>query len=166
MLSEDPAARRAGPARIDGNPRAAAWQPKATVVVVVVGVGLGAVLFGGLVPGLHPNFAPPEYVEFEGKMYYVTTIVAPSPPFGSNVTAPEEEFVHNATFWVWGTTTFAGFNTFLDGNASVSGGHVYTFSLGGRILSTNRTTQFVSPGGTIAVLWTGGVSAQLLVLAS
>lgn len=151
---------------IDGNPPAAPWQQKATVVAVLVGVGIGAAVFGGLVPGLRPNFAPPEYVEFEGRMYYGSTIAAPSPLFGSNTTVPEEEFVHNATFWVWGTTAFGGFETFLDGNASFSSGHVYSFSLGGTVLSTNRTTQYVSSDGEIAVLWTGGPSAQLLVLAA
>lgn len=126
---------------------------------------VGILLYGGFLPGLHPHYAPPAFMTIGGRSYYYTAIVVPVPLFGLNYTFPEWVLFHNVTFWYWVTNWSLLRTTLLDGNATLANGTTYAFTVGNGPPLGPHTTQYVSPGGEVAVLWTGGIQADLLVLA-
>jgi hypothetical protein len=139
-------------------------QARLTLVSLAACGVVGILLFGGYVPGLHPNFAPAT-ATFEGRAYYWTTVIVPIPYTGVNRTLPVSETFHNVTFWTWVTNWSIVGGTYLHGNASGPNSTVYPFTLGGSRFAANWTELYVSPGAAVVVEWTGGWGAYLLVLA-
>ncbi len=142
-----------------------ARQRTLTVGALLVGGAVGIALFGGLIPGLRPNFTPPEFQTFEGRSYYWTQVLVPAPPLGANASVNETATVHNTTFQYWSEAQLAGTLTYLKGVANVPHGSSYPFVVGGGLVPAERTTQYVSADHEVAVLWMGGPTAEFLLLA-
>jgi hypothetical protein len=140
-------------------------QWKLTVSALAIGGVVGLLLFGGALPGLHPNFSPHTYFTFEGRNYYWTQLVVPTPWLGSNRTLPVEGSFHNVSYWTWVTDWTVLGGAYLHGNATMVNGTVDVFSIGGSHFRSNWTDQYVSPGAAFVVRWDGGVVAYLLLLA-
>lgn len=141
-------------------------EAKITVVCLVIGGIVGALLFGGYLPGLHPQLSEPKYIELNGEQYVWTTLGVPSPIFGFNFTKAVNVSFANVTFFLW-VTHYDGFdNQTLDGNATLSNGTVYSFALESRPDPSDRVTQYIAPGGAVAVEWNDTLNAYLLVHAS
>ena len=134
-------------------------------ISLAVGAVIGILLFGGWIPGLHPHYGSMEYMTVGGRSYYWTAVTVPLPNFGENYSDPYLAVVHNVTFWYWITNWSALATSELHGNATLTNGTSYDFVLGGGPPLVPRTTQYVSPDDEVAVLWSGGIQADLLVLA-
>jgi len=139
-----------------------AREAKVTIVCLVVGGAIGALLFGGYLPGLHPTFAPPKFLELDGQPYLWTPYVVPFPWLGNHTLPVLVQFA-NVTFDVW-VTNFVSFdNQTLAGNATLANGTVYSFALQERLDPVDRVTQYIAPGGAVAVNWTTISVAYLMV---
>lgn len=125
----------------------------------------GILLFGGLIPGLHPNYTTSPLTTLDGRSYYWRELSVPIPWPGTDRTKPTEGSFHNVTFWTWVTNWSILGGTYYHGNASEPNGTVYAFVLGSFRDAANWTGLYVAPGGAIAVEWAGGTTAYLLVLA-
>jgi hypothetical protein len=152
-------------ASLDGNHPPTRAQLRTTVVAVVVGGAVGLAVFSGWVPGLHPSFGQPTTVAFEGKTYYWSEVLVPTPIPGTGSTPPQKDLFHNATFWFWGVADPIDSTRYLEGNVSLDGGPVYSFTLGGPPNPATWVGAFSTPGGAVVVLWPAGeFSAQFLVV--
>lgn len=140
-------------------------QQRLTVVSLAVAGVIGVLLFGGFLPGLHPNFSPGPTTTFDGKTYYWTTLSVPTVWLGGSRTPPTFEAFHNVTFWTWLTNWSLLGGAYLHGNATEPNGTVYSFTVGGPPAASNRTTDYVSPGGAVVIKWEVSTTAELLVLA-
>jgi hypothetical protein len=141
-------------------------QVKLTVGSLLAAAIIGGALFGGLIPGLRPNFSPPEFQTFEGRSYYWVEVLVPIVFPGTNVSSVENASVHGAVFEYWIMNQLGGRYTYLQGSATVANGTTYSFLVGGSLAPAERTTQYVSSDQEIVVLWTGGLTAEFLFLAS
>ncbi|MGB6500467.1 MAG: hypothetical protein WBG19_03570 [Thermoplasmata archaeon] len=131
--------------------------------LVVSGI-VGLLLFGGVLPGLRPDFTPPATVTVDGQSYYWTAFTVPLPLPFSEVSGHVSVAFHNVTFWAWITNWSIVGGEYLHGNASEPNGSVYPFVMGGFPAQTNWTDQYVTPGALIVIQWTGGLVAYFLVL--
>ena len=98
----------------------------------------GIVLFGGLIPGLHPNYAEPSTIEVDGQSYYWTDYSFPWPYPPANSTAPTPVAFHNVTFHVWVTNWYSPIGGVVRGNGTEPNGTSYAFRLGGEALQPHR----------------------------
>jgi hypothetical protein len=130
--------------------------------LVVAGI-VGLLLFGGVLPGLRPDFRPPAIVTFDGEPYYWTTFAIPLPLPFSEVSAHYSVVLHNVTVWAWITNWSVVGGEYLHGNASEPNGTVYPFVMGGFPAQANWTDQYVAPGGAFVIEWNGGLVAYFLV---
>jgi hypothetical protein len=140
-------------------------QAKAMVIGLLVMVVVGIALFGGLIPGLKPNYALPATVMVDGHPYYYTSVAVPWPPLGVNSTPPEELVFHNTTFWVWVTGWYSVSGGYLEGNLTLTNDSTYAFLLGGAPTAANYTIWYLAPGGGAGIAWAGGLSFELYVAA-
>jgi hypothetical protein len=139
-------------------------QLRATAVGLLVAGIVGVALFGGYLPGLHPNYANLDVVTVDGTPYYWEAIVVPTPlPDGMNYTAPMAFPFHNVTFWLWVTDWDSAQGGLLHGNASVENGSQYAFELAGFGLSLRPASDYFSPDGEVGASWSGGPLADLYV---
>lgn len=136
-------------------------QAKSTVLALLVGGIVGVAVFGGIVPGLHPSYAAPEFVSLNGHQYHWTEILVPAALPGTNGSMPISRAVHNTTFWIW-VYIDHGDRTWLAGNATITGGGFYNFSIGGQLWPTMRPAQYISPDSQVAVVWSDWATAMLL----
>jgi len=135
-----------------------------TVICFAIALVIGALLFGGYLPGLHPQYGSPTYLTVDGRAYYWTATDVPVPAFALNYSFPLETTFHNVSFWYWITNVSFLDTAQLHGNATVPNGSTFDFEVGsGHPLGT-RTTEYIAPGGVVAVLWDGGIQFDLLVL--
>ncbi len=127
--------------------------------VLAIGLGVMAVvgiaLFGGLIPGLRPNYSAPATTVIAGHLYYVES----SPllaPFLSNATAPWNVTFHNVTFELRLTNWYSVTGGIVHGNGTEANGIRYAFTLGERLSNGSRPALFVSPDSVFAAEWLGG----------
>ncbi|MGP8077841.1 MAG: hypothetical protein ACLQD8_00170 [Thermoplasmata archaeon] len=139
-------------------------QWKLTVVALGVCGVVGLLLFGGVIPGLHPNLASSRFLSLDGRTYYWTMLLLPLPWPGSERTIPAPESFHNVTFWTWFTNWTVLGGGYLHGNATELNGTVYPFALGGFRTQANWTDEYIAPGGAAGIEWDGSPVAYLLVL--
>lgn len=134
-----------------------------TLVALVAAGAVGVALFGGYLPGLHPDYGPAGIETVDGHSYYYDTIVVPFPPIGSNTTSPEPHSFHNVTFWIWVTDWYSITGGELHGNATLANSSAYPFEFQGSEFGTGAAQVYLAPGGSVGAAWNGGVAATLLV---
>ncbi|MFY9716786.1 MAG: hypothetical protein WAK40_02480 [Thermoplasmata archaeon] len=139
-------------------------QARLTVGSLAAAGVIGLLLFGGLIPGLHPNYTPSPYATIDGRTYVWSAVTVPIPWLGGTRTPPVPEVFHNVTFTTWVTNWSLLGGTYLHGTADEQNGTLYSFSLGGYAYDTNWTSRYLAPGGAVAVDWSGGLTAYLYVL--
>lgn len=126
------------------------------VGLVVMGV-FGGLLFGGVLPGLKPNYSEPSTVTIAGEAYYYTLVQVRSPNLFSNSTSPEQFLFHNVSFFLWVTNWDSFSGGLVHGNGTEPNGTVTSFVLG---ISANPPVDsqlFVAPDRFFAVSWPGGM---------
>jgi hypothetical protein len=131
-------------------------QAKALIVGLLAMGAFGAALFGGVIPGLKPNYAEPTVVEVNGESYYFTTVSLTAPGFFQNTTSPQSFAFHNVTFALWVSNWYSPLDRLVQGNGTESNGTVYSFVLGESATPPVNTTLYVSPDRWFAVYWPGG----------
>lgn len=144
---------------------------RAQVKVLVVGLVamgvFGAALFGGLIPGLKPNYTMPATISLNGEPYYYTTVPLSWPALLNNTTVPQVFLFHNVSFWLWITNWGSPTGALVHGNGTELNGTEFGFVLGESISPTVNTTLFISPDHVFAVSYRGGLLAgpwvQLMV---
>ncbi|HYA70122.1 MAG TPA: hypothetical protein VEH28_01965 [Thermoplasmata archaeon] len=124
--------------------------------LVIMGV-LGVALFGGLIPGLKPNYTMPATLSLDGREYYYTSVLLNSPAILSNLTAPQPFSFHNVSFWLWVTNWGSPAGALVHGNGTEPNGTAFPFVLGQSNLPPVSATLFVSPDYYFAVSWGGGL---------
>jgi len=139
-------------------------QARLTLAGLAIGGVIGVLLFGGWIPGLHPNFTPSPYATVDGRTYYWTATNVPIPTPGATRTLPSSEQFRNVTFTTWVTNWSLLGGTYLHVKAMEANGTSYQFALGGYEVAANWTDQYIAPDGTVAAEWSGGLSAYLFVL--
>jgi hypothetical protein len=139
-------------------------QSRLTLASLAVGGVVGLLLFGGVIPGLHPSYTPNPYTTIDGRTYVWSSIPVPIPYPGSSRTLPAADSLHNVTFSTWVTNWSVLGGTYLHGTAAEPNGTVYPFALGGYAYDANWTSRYFAPGGEVAVAWAGGLTAYLYVL--
>ena len=144
-------------------------QVKVLIVGLLVMGGFGAALFGGVIPGLKPNYATPSITTLDGEPYYYTTVALNWPGALSNSTAPQPFAFHNVSFWLWVTNWGAPTGMFVHGNGTEPNGTTFSFVLGESVAPAGNATLYISPDHVFAVAYRGGVFAgpwvQLMVRA-
>ena len=131
-------------------------QAKALIVGLLVMGAFGASLFGGVIPGLRPNYTEPTVVEVNGTSYYFTTVSLTTPSVFQNSTSPQSFAFHNVTFALWVSNWYLLLDRLVQGNGTEANGTVYSFVLGESTTPPVNTTLFVSPDRWFAVYWPGG----------
>jgi hypothetical protein len=139
-------------------------QTRLTLTVLLVGGVVGILLFGGAIPGLHPDYSSSPITTFDGNSYYWTAFDIPYPLPFTERSADVTFAFHKVTFWAWITNWSALGGEYFHGNATEPNGTVYGFSMGGFPAQTNWTDQYVSPGRAVVVNWNGGLVSYILVL--
>jgi len=134
-------------------------QAKVLVVGLVVMLAVGFALFGGFVPGMKPNYAPPATLMVNGAPYYYTTVSLNLPSIINNTTTPQAFTFHNVTFQLWLTNWYSPTGGLVRGNGTERNGSVASFVLGTSEHPPVSTSLFVSPDRAFAVYWEGGVFA-------
>lgn len=132
-------------------------QVRVLVIGLVVMSAFGAALFGGLLPGLKPNYAAPPTLTVDGEQYYYATVAMNPPALFSNSTLPQSFSFHNLTFALWFTNWFASTGALVHGNGTEPNGTVSSFILGYAQYPPHNTTLYVSPDREFAVYWPGGL---------
>ncbi len=142
-------------------------QAQITVLGLVIMAIIGGLLFGGFLPGVHPDFTAPAIATLDGHQYYVEPIVLQVPLPVSTSSSPWNVTFHNVTFTLWLTDWYSGPGGIVHGIGTEPNGTAYPFSLGGYATNGTRITLFLSPDYAFGGAWTGGpfggVTAQLLV---
>jgi hypothetical protein len=141
-----------------------------TVILVAglaVMIAIGVALFGGLLPGIHPNFSS-SFVTIEGDQYYFEETPLQIPIF-VNYSAPWNVTFHNVTFELWLTSWYSALGGEVNGIGTELNGSHHSFVLGGPSPNGTRASLFLSPDREWGVGWPGGVlgglEAQLYVKA-
>lgn len=132
-------------------------QVKVLIVGLVVMGVFGVALFGGVLPGLKPNYSFPATVSVDGEPYYYTSVALNWPGFLSNFTAPQPYIFHNVSFWLWMTNWGAPMGALVHGNGTEPNGTVSSFVLGESVVPPVNTTFYLSPDRAFAVSWSGGL---------
>ncbi len=129
---------------------------EATVLIVgLVVMGLvGVALFGGLLPGLKPNYAAPNVTTLDGHLYYLQSSLLKAPLL-SNTSAPWNVSFRNVSFTLWLTDWYSVSGGLVHGIGTESNGSASTFTLGA-FMNGSRSTLYLSPDGLWAARWSGG----------
>lgn len=129
------------------------------VVILVVGLlvmaGIGVALFGGYLPGIHPDYAQFNVVTIDGHSYHLTQSLLHTPLF-SNHTAPWNVSFENVTFELWLTDWFSVTGGVVHGIGTEPNGTAYPFVLGILAANGTRQTLYLSPDAQFGVSWRGG----------
>jgi hypothetical protein len=131
-------------------------QAKVLIVGLIVMGGFGAALFGGVIPGLKPDYSAPNILILNGERYYFTTVFLPMPIYPVNHTEPLTFPFHAVNFTLWLSNWYAFTGGLVRGNGTEANGTVYSFVLGTSLSPPVNTTQFISPDRQFAVSWPGG----------
>jgi len=140
-------------------------QRKVLVVGLVVMSAIGIALFGGLIPGVKPNYTAPAIVSVGGHLYYAEPTLLHY-PVASNATSPWNVTFHNVTFQLAMTGWYYLTGGIVRGTGSEPNGTHYPFVLG-VLPNGSRPTLYLSPDGVFGAAWAGGwlgpVTVTLLV---
>lgn len=143
-------------------------QKIALVIGLLVLGSIGAALFGGAIPGIHPNFSAPVVVTLNGHRYYAEVIPLPLPFFPQNVTPAVNITFHNVTFELQLTDWYSLYGCSLVGHGTEMNGTTYSYVLGGAQAFPEHALTWISPDNEFGLWWLGGLfgklSAQLFVL--
>ena len=141
-------------------------QVRVLAVGLAVMVGIGLALFGGLIPGLKPNYQEPTVVVVAGHEYFVE-IVPLHVPFLTNTSAPWNVSFRNVSFELQLANWYSNTGGWVEGIGTESNGTHYPFVLGEVFPNGTRATLYVSPdsvfGASYLGGWLGGVVIHLLV---
>jgi hypothetical protein len=129
--------------------------------VYALAIGFGVALFSGNIPGLPAHVS--SFVTLNGHDYYPDEYDIPSPPLGSNISAPLPVSFHNVTFWVWVTNWGAPTGGYVHVNGTEANGSAYSCALHAEQLEQPGTTLYVSPDSRFAAAWNGGWFLELMV---
>jgi hypothetical protein len=136
---------------------------RATVIALGLAAAFGIALFGGYLPGLHPDYSNGGLLAVGGQTYYYDAISVPYPPLGSNTSAPVATAFHNVTFWLWVSDWYSLEGGELHGNATLANGTAYPFDFQGSPFGTGPDSLYLAPDGSVGAEWNGGLTALLLV---
>lgn len=125
------------------------------VVGLVVMAVFGIALFGGVIPGLRPNYSVSDVAILGGHSYFVGSTPLHVPTLG-NSTPPWNVSFHNVTFGLWLTNWNSLRGGEVHGNGTERNGTDYAFTLGEILPNGTRTELFLSPDRVFAVSWAGG----------
>lgn len=126
------------------------------VGLVVLGI-FGGLLFGGVLPGLKPNYSEPSTVTIGGEAYYFAMVKLQTPSLFSNATSPERFAFHNISFFLWVTNWDSFSGGLVHGNGTEPNGNVSAFVLGLSSSPPVDSQLFISPDRVFAVSWPGGL---------
>jgi hypothetical protein len=130
-------------------------QRRILVIGLIVMATFGIALFGGLIPGLRPNYAASDVGEMGGHSYYVGSTPLRVPMSG-NSTPPWNVSFHNVTFVLWLTNWNSFRGGEVHGNGTEQNGTRYTFVLGEILPNGSRTQFFLSTDRVFGAYWAGG----------
>lgn len=128
------------------------------VGLVIMGV-FGGLLFGGVLPGLKPNYSEPTTVTIGGQAYYFALVKVRTPSLFSNSSSAEQFEFRNVSFFLWVTNWHSFSGGLVHGNGTEPDGNVSAFVLGFSSNPPVDSQLFVSPDGVFAVSWPGGLLA-------
>ena len=131
-------------------------QVRVLVVGLVAMAVVGMLLFGGLIPGLKPNYSEPVTVIVDGEAYYYTTVKLRSPSLLSNATTPQLFQFQNVSFYLWVTNWDSFTGGLVRGNGTEPNGTSFPFVLGQSSNPPVNANLYVSPDHRFAVSWPGG----------
>jgi hypothetical protein len=139
---------------------------KFLIVGLAVMVVVGIALFGGLLPGIHPNYTAPLVVTYQGHQFYAEVTPLHIPIFVNN-SSPWNVTFRNVTFEIWLTNWYSGTGGIVNGIGTEMNGTSSPFSLGSQLPNGSRLTVYVAPDYGWGAAWTGGAfggfAVQLLV---
>ena len=131
-------------------------QARVLVVGLVTMAVIGGLLFGGIIPGLKPNYSEPATVTIGGESYYYTQVKLQSPALFSNSTTPQAFLFHNISFFLWVTNWNSFTGGLVWGNGTEPNGTVSHFVLGQSKNPPVDVDFYVAPDRAFAVSWPGG----------
>jgi|GEM_PF-635008 len=141
-------------------------QKRALVGGIVVMLVIGVALFGGLVPGLKPNYSAPSVTTWNGHEYYLEPTVLHIPLL-VNSSAPWNVTFHAVTFELRLTNWYSFTGGIVHVNGTEANGSRYSFALGQMLPNGSRAMLYISPDSVFGVWftggWLGGIVVQLLV---
>lgn len=138
---------------------------KLGALVLVAMAVFGIALFGGLIPGLRPNYAEPSTIVVQGQSYFWTDYSFPWPYPPANTSTPTAVMFHNVTFRIWVTNWYSAIGGVVRGNGTEPNGSNYAFRLGAAVLGPNASALFLSPDKAFGAAWSGQTFVELLVRA-
>lgn len=129
------------------------------VAILVVGLAVmaavGITLFGGFLPGIHPNLST-DITSIRGIQYYDEFSALHDPLF-SNSTSPWNVSFHNVTFELWLTNWYSGSGGVVHGVGTEPNGSAYAFVLGTVLPNGTREQLYLSPDLDWGAWWAGGI---------
>lgn len=131
-------------------------QVRVLVVGLVIMAVIGGLLFGGVLPGLKPNYSEPTTVTIGGEAYYYTLVKLRAPALLSNSTTPQSFLFHNISFFLWVTNWNSFSGGLVWGNGTEPNGTVSNFVLGMSVNPPVDSELYVAPDRAFAVSWPGG----------
>ncbi len=144
-------------------------QVRVLAVGLAVMAAVGVALFGGLIPGLAPNYSAPLVTTIAGHQY--DELVVPlHPPPTSNAGPVWNVSFRNVTFELQLTDWYSSAGGIVLGKGIELDGSNYSFELGQMYPNGSRTMLYVSPdaifGASFVGGWIGGLTLTLLVQSS
>lgn len=130
-------------------------QTRVLAIGLVVMIAIGVALFGGLIPGLRPDYGGPATTFLNGHEYYVDAPVLNYPALGTSNSSMNVTF-HNVTFALHLTNWYSVVGGIIHGNGTESNGTRYAFELGELLPNGTRPTLYVSPDSVFVGEWNGG----------
>ncbi len=127
-----------------------------TILGLLIMAVIGVLLFGGFLPGIHPDFSGPDIVTLQGHQYYEAPTVLHVPIGLVNSTDPWNVTFHNVTFRLWLTNWYSGPGGLVNGDVTEPNGTSYPFVLGGYDLNGSRAFLYLSPDRFFGASWAGG----------
>lgn len=132
------------------------------VIGLVVMGAIGIALFGGLLPGIKPNFGAPSVITVDGQKYYSETTPLEFPIL-TNTTAPWNVSFEHVTFELWLTNWYSPQGGLVHGIGTEPNGSSYSFVLGMQHASSVPVTLYLSPDRLFGAAWSGGPFGGFLV---
>ena len=131
-------------------------QGRILVIGFAIMIAAGIVLFGGLIPGVKPNFAPPSTASIEGHEYD-TALTPLHVPVTTNSTGPWNVSYHRVVFELWLSDWYSFTGGIVHGSGVEANGTSYPFELGQTSANGSRVQLYISPDWVFGVAWVGGI---------
>ena len=136
------------------------------VIGLVTMTIVGIALFGGLIPGLKPNYGAPNIASLDGVQYYQQTELLHLPVF-QNTSASWNVTFRGVHFELWLTNWYSLSGGLVHGIGTEPNGSSQAFVLGTTPTNSTPDPLYLSPDGLWGVWWLGGwfggITVQLLV---